>query len=104
MQLDLPGVSAENVEVNFERNTLVVRGTRARAFQTQGNGETRVFFAERDWGTFSRSLRFPYHIEGDKIEATFADGVLTITIPKAEAAKPRKISISTGVESKQLNQ
>jgi HSP20 family protein len=102
VQLDLPGVTPEDVDITFERNTLTVRGARGRAFQSQGNGETRVFFAEREWGTFSRSLRFPYHIEGEKIEATFVNGVLTLTIPKAEAAKPRKINIATPAEQKQV--
>jgi HSP20 family protein len=98
VQLDLPGVSPDNVEVNFEQNTLTVRGNRSRTVQSsETGGELRVFLAEREWGTFARSLRFPQHVEGDKIEATFHDGVLTITIPKAEAAKPRKISINSSV-------
>lgn len=102
VQLDLPGVSAENVDVNFERNTLTIRGSRARTIQAPDSGELRVFFAERDWGAFSRSLRFPQHVVGDAIEAKFADGVLTISIPKSEASKPRKIAITTGVESRQV--
>lgn len=89
--LDLPGVTPEKVEVNFERNTLNVRGERAFALpQAEGN---RIFFTERDWGTFERALRFPQHVEGDKISASFNNGVLTITVPKSEAAKPRRIEI-----------
>lgn len=102
IQLDLPGVSAEHVDVNFERNTLSVRGSRARTIQAPEKGELKVFFAERDWGSFTRSLRFPQHIVGDRIDASFDNGVLTITIPKAEAAKPRKIVINTAAETKSI--
>ncbi|MEP7380920.1 MAG: Hsp20/alpha crystallin family protein [Gemmatimonadota bacterium] len=95
VQLDLPGVRAEAVEINFERNTLSIRGERERGIRTPEKGEMRVFFAERDWGTFTRSLRFPQHVAGDNISATFDAGVLTVRIPKTEAAKPRKIQVTT---------
>ena len=92
VSLDLPGLTAENVDINFEKNTLSVRGMRERG-DTNKEG-TRVFFAERDWGAFERSLRFPQHVEGDRITATFVNGVLTITVPKSEGAKARRIEIS----------
>lgn len=100
--LDLPGVKAEQVDISFEKNTLTVRGERERAIRTPEKGELRVFFAERDWGSFVRSLRFPLHVAGDNIAASFEDGVLTIRVPKTEAAKPRKIQISTLGETKQV--
>ena len=102
VQLDLPGVDAEHVDIDFERNTLTIKGTRPRTIQAPDKGELRVFFAERDWGTFTRSLRFPQHIVGESISATFADGVLTVTVPKSELAKPRKIAITTQAEAKQV--
>jgi HSP20 family protein len=55
--------------------------------------EVRVFAAERVTGGFSRSLRMPEHIDGDRIEAEYKDGLLTITIPKAEQAQARKIEV-----------
>ncbi|MGQ0650386.1 MAG: Hsp20/alpha crystallin family protein [Gemmatimonadaceae bacterium] len=64
---DLPGVTSEKVDVSFEHNTLTVRGQREPNFP-QGEG-SRVFFSERDWGSFERSLRFPQHVEGDRISA-----------------------------------
>ena len=91
VSLDLPGVTADKVDLNFERNTLTVRGERPSP--AASSDTARVFFAERAWGTFERSLRFPQHVEGDKISATFADGVLTVTVPKSESAKPRKIEV-----------
>ena len=96
VQLDLPGLSSENVDISFDRNTLTISGTRPAAIETPDNGEVRVFFAERAHGTFTRSLRFPQYVEGGRIEATYDNGVLTITVPKAEAAKPRKIELKQG--------
>ncbi len=100
--LDLPGVRAEQVEISFERNTLTVRGERERAIRAPEKGELRVFFAEREWGSFTRSLRFPQHVAGDNIVANFEQGVLTVRVPKTEAAKPRKIEISSGAGAKQV--
>jgi len=100
--LDLPGVGAEQVEINFERNTLTVRGERARAISAPEKGELRVFFAERDWGSFARSLRFPQHVSGENITASFDQGVLTIRVPKSEAAKPRKIEITSAGAPRQV--
>ena len=94
VQLDLPGLTGDQVDVNFDRNTLTVRGARVGTIPQTGEGELRVFFAERAPGSFSRSLRFPQYVEASKIEASFSNGVLTITIPKAETAKPRKIEIA----------
>jgi HSP20 family protein len=102
VQLDLPGLSPENVELSFDRNTLTVRGTRPATIQAPEKGELRVFFNERAYGVFTRSLRFPQWVEADKISATFENGVLTISVPKAEAAKPRKIAIASHVEAKQV--
>ena len=89
--LDLPGVPSDKVDVSFERNTLTVRGERAPGLPKED--ATRIFLAEREWGTFERSLRFPVHVEGDRIAAAFSNGVLTITVPKAEAARARKIEV-----------
>ena len=93
VQLDLPGLTPDQVDVNFDRNTLTVRGARGATIPQVEKGELRVFFAERTPGTFSRSLRFPQYVESSKIEASFTNGVLTITVPKAETAKPRKIEV-----------
>lgn len=104
---ELPGLKPEQVEINFDRNVLTISGTKEPTFQAPEKGELRVFAAERIHGAFERSIRLPEHVDGDRIEATFNLGVLTITVPKAEAAKPRKITISAGgertSESKQIN-
>ena len=96
---ELPGVDPSAVEISFENNTLTIRGTKAPWLTPQQNEELRVYTAERLSGTFERAVRLPEYVEGDKIEATYSQGVLTITVPKAEAARPRKIEIK-GVSSK----
>ncbi len=93
---ELPGVSAEQVEVSFEQNILTIRGTKPAGF-VANDGEVRVFAAERAYGTFERSVRLPEFVDAGRISAKFEDGVLTVTVPKAEAAKPRKIAINRTV-------
>lgn len=94
VQLDLPGLTPDQVDLSFDRNTLTISGTRPPTIQVPENGDVNVFFAERSHGQFTRSLRFPQYVEGAQIKADYANGVLTITVPKAEAAKPRKIAVT----------
>ena len=84
---------SSNVRERFDRNVLTVRGTRSDTIPTD-KSEKRVFFVERSPGSFSRTLRFPQYVEAAKIEAKFENGVLTVTVPKSEAAKPRKITVN----------
>jgi HSP20 family protein len=102
VEADLPGVHPENVEISFEQNTLTIKGTRAPTLQAPEKGELRVYTAERLSGDFARSVRLPEYVEGDRIEANYSNGVLTITVPKAQSALPRKIAIRSTGESKQL--
>lgn len=93
VQAELPGVSPDQVDVSFEQNVLTIRGTKPASFDVANEGELRVFAAERVHGTFERSVRLPEFVNADRIAASFANGLLTITVPKAEAAQPRKIAI-----------
>lgn len=93
VEADLPGVHQENVNVQFDRNALTISGTRAATLPAREKGQLRVFSAERLSGTFSRSIRLPEHVDAEKIEATFTDGVLTVTVPKAAGARARTIPI-----------
>lgn len=92
VRAELPGVARENIDITFEKNVLTISGQKASTIETQDE-ELRVFAAERVSGSFSRSLRMPDYIDGEKIEADYKDGLLTITIPKAELAQPRKIEV-----------
>ena len=90
---ELPGVDPAAVEISFENNTLTLRGTKQPSVVAQEKDELRVYTAERLSGAFERAVRLPEYVEGDKISASYTNGVLTITVPKAEAARPRKIEI-----------
>jgi len=92
----LPGVSPSSVEISFENNTLTLRGAKEPSLKPQENEELRVYTAERVSGTFERAVRLPEYVEGDRIEATYEHGVLTITVPKAAAARARKIEVKAG--------
>ena len=93
VQVDLPGLNPEQVDVSFDKNTLVIRGTRSDTIPSD-EAEKRVFFVERAPGAFSRTLRFPQYVEASKIEAKFNNGVLTVTVPKSDAGRARKIQVS----------
>ena len=90
---ELPGVNPESVDIRFEQNVLTVRGTKPASFDVANEGELRVFAAERVHGSFERAIRLPEYVDAERIEATFDHGLLTVTVPKAQAAQPRKIAI-----------
>jgi HSP20 family protein len=89
--------------LSFEQNVLTIRGEKHSPFDTSKDGELRVYAAERVTGTFERSIRLPEFVDSEKIGAELRDGVLTVTIPKATAAQPRKIEIKQGPHSPELN-
>ena len=91
---ELPGVDLSKIEIDFEKNVLTIRGTRESSLNVNSNDEIRVYAAERATGAFERSIRLPEHVDGENIGAEFSNGLLTVTVPKARAAQPRKIEIS----------
>ena len=104
VELDLPGVHPENVDVGFEQSTLTIKGTRAPTLRAPEKGELRVYTAERVSGTFARAIRLPEYVDGEKIDATFTNGVLSITVPKAPSALPKKITVKAeATEAKRIN-
>ncbi|MGL5816056.1 MAG: Hsp20/alpha crystallin family protein [Phycicoccus sp.] len=88
--IDLPGVDPSTVDVDVEDRTLTIRAERRQ----QPDGEVQWLSHERPSGTFARQLTLGYGVALDRIEADYTDGVLTLTIPVAEEAKPRKIAVS----------
>ena len=90
---DLPGVHLENVDIQFDRGTLTISGTRGATLPASEQGQLRVISAERPTGSFARSIRLPEHVDPEKIGATLTDGVLTVQVPKAASALPRKIPV-----------
>jgi len=91
VQFDLPGVAPESIDLTVERNVLTVHAERAR----EHAGDVEVLIGERPHGRFSRQLFLGDSLDADAIEATYRDGVLTLAIPVAERAKPRKVAIQS---------
>ena len=91
---ELPGVAPDQVEITFEQNVLTIRGTKPTSYDTGAEGELRLFTAERVSGSFERNVRLPEFVDADHIRANFTNGLLTVTVPKAEAAKPRRIEVT----------
>lgn len=87
---DLPGVSKDSIDITLEDGVLTLVGTRA---QREEEKDTRMHTNERVYGKFSRRFNVNDNIDGENIHATFDNGVLTLRLPKAEQAKPRKIEI-----------
>ncbi|MDB1086615.1 Hsp20/alpha crystallin family protein [Streptomyces sp. ACA25] len=96
VEFDLPGVSPDSIDLDVERNVLTVRAERKRTITE----EDEMVADERPSGVFSRQLFLGDTLDTERIEATYDAGVLTLLIPVAEQAKPRKISV-TGKDSRQ---
>lgn len=94
---ELPGMKKEDINVEFENGLLTIRGQRTRESKTEEKNFHRV---ERSYGSFVRSFRLPSTVNAEQISASYADGVLTLEMPKVEAAKARRIEI--GEERKAL--
>jgi HSP20 family protein len=88
---DLPGVETDAIDVHLEGNTLFLSGERT-AERKEEQGFSRY---ERWYGKFQRAFTLPVAVEADKIEAKYVNGVLTVTVPKSEQAKPKRIAIQT---------
>jgi HSP20 family protein len=96
---ELPGMNAEDIELSLENNVLTISGEKKE--EREEEGET-YHLAERRWGRFSRSFVLPREVEQDKIQAQFQDGVLTVTIPKSERARRRRIEVQGGGRSERV--
>jgi len=90
MKFELPEVKKEDVEVKLEQNVLTLHGERRFEEKTDRENYHRV---ERHYGEFLRSFNVPLYVDATKINAEFRDGVLTITLPKNEEARPKQITV-----------
>ncbi len=91
VNLELPGLKREDIEVHLEDSSLVISGERKSETVTEG---TEVHRQERYYGKFSRALTLPTAVAADKVKAAYKDGILTVTLPKAEEAKPKQIDVT----------
>jgi len=101
LAFEVPGVTREAIDISFKENVLTVRGVKPLSFDLDKDADVRVHMAERVSGEFERSVRLPDHVDSEHITAEVRDGVLLLTVPKAQAAQPRKIQIK-GVEQKRV--
>jgi HSP20 family protein len=91
LRADLPGMTEDDINIEFEDGTLTVSGERKAEHETKNEGYYRV---ERAFGSFSRSLTLPKGIDAEAVTANFDRGVLEIRVPKPEERKPRRIEIA----------
>jgi HSP20 family protein len=90
VMLDLPGVAKPDVKVSYADGQLSISGERKQEKETK---ESKFHRVERTYGRYYRSFTLPQQVKEDKIEAEFKDGQLTVTVPKAEEAKPKELDI-----------
>ncbi len=90
VKVDLPGHSAKDIQVKLEGDTLTIQSERKAEKEVKGENYLR---SERSYGIFSRSFVLPSAVDGSKPEARYVNGVLTVTLPKTEAARPRVIEV-----------
>lgn len=90
VNVELPGIEPDSVDVSVEDSVLTIRGERSFYSDVEEDSFHRV---ERRYGQFGRSITLPQTADADRVEASFDRGVLTITVPKVEQAKPKKIQV-----------
>lgn len=90
VKVELPGVAKEDVKVSLESNILTIKGEKKQEKEEKNKNFHRV---ERSYGSFQRSFTLPSSVKSEKIDAVFANGILSISLPKVEEAKPKQIEV-----------
>jgi HSP20 family protein len=94
--MDVPGLRAGDIEIELEQDTLTVRGERAYPYDDSDQTVWRRI--ERSFGRFERGLRVPPGLDPGQIQASLADGVLTLTVPRPQPPQPKRVEIAEGGE------
>lgn len=92
VHLDVPGVAQDKLQLMLQDNVLIIKGVKEKK---TGDGAGRYRRVERSYGGFSRSLHLPRSVDGSAVTANLEDGVLEVTLPKREDARPRQINVGT---------
>ena|SRR5438105_6975204 len=92
VKAEVPGMKKEDIDVSLDGSTLTISGERKHE---QERKEDETYRSERFFGRFQRNITLPAAVDASKIDANYKDGVLTITLPKSEEAKPRQIQVKT---------
>jgi len=91
VKAELPGMKREEIDISFHDGTLTISGERK---YEQKNQDAETYRAERFFGKFHRTLALPKPVQSDQAKATYKDGILTVTLPKTEEAKPKQIQVN----------
>lgn len=91
LKADVPEVDPKNIAIQLENGTLTLKGE--RQFEQQKNGQKGFHRIERSYGSFVRAFSLPETVDGEKVKADYRNGVLTVTLPKKEVAKPKTINV-----------
>ena len=91
IRVELPGMKREDIDVSLQNGALVISGERKTETIQE---DVEVHRQERYFGRFSRALTLPTAVSGNQVKAAYKDGILTVTLPKAEEAKPKQITVS----------
>ncbi|MDK7733995.1 Hsp20/alpha crystallin family protein [Propionimicrobium lymphophilum] len=102
VKMDLPGVDPDSIDIDVDDRTLTVRAERKQHEMTTNDEKNQWMSSERSYGSYARQLTLGTGLDLSGIAADYTDGVLTITIPVAEEAKPRKIKVATNSASTQI--
>ena len=92
--MELPDVSSEDVSIRLDDDTLTISGEKKEVFD-KSESKGRYHF-ERSFGSFARSFRLPKAVDAEAINASYKEGVLTVTLPKSETSLPKEISVNVG--------
>jgi HSP20 family protein len=92
VKAEVPGMDQKDIDINLSDGLLTITGEKKHEKEDKNENYHCV---ERHYGKFSRTMRVPFEVEADKVDATYKDGVLKVTLPKSETAKPKKIEIKT---------
>ena len=98
---ELPGLDPEDVEVSIENSVLTIAGEKKHEVE-EGKEDGAYHLIERRYGRFERSFTLPRTVDADAISARFENGVLTVSLPKAEAAKPRRVQVEAGEGARRI--
>jgi HSP20 family protein len=91
VKAELPGTKPDDIEISVQGNTLTISGEKKEESEDRREG---YYHTERRYGRFQRVVSLPNDVDPEKIEATHREGVLTVSLPKTEAAKPKRVKIS----------
>ena len=89
VKAEVPGIDPDDINISLTGDTLTIKGEKKQ----EGEGEESYRLTERNYGTFTRSVRIPGEVQSDKISATYNNGILKIVLPKSERKKKREIKI-----------